>query len=133
MSGLDKLPNITLLQLDVTSVTDIAAAVAAVRSATSGGGKLDYLVNNSGRQYWMPLLDSDLEEGKAVFEVNFWGVLRTVQAFAPLLTARKGEKGGEGGMVVNIGSIVTALYAPYSSLLFAPGPTHTHPEKGKGK
>lgn len=109
MAGLEKNPNITLLPLDVTSAAEVASAVEAVKSET--GGKLDYLVNNSGRQYWMPLLDSDLDEGKALFEVNFWGVLRTIQAFAPLLIA------AEGATIVNIGSIVASLYTPYCSLL----------------
>ncbi|KEF54973.1 uncharacterized protein A1O9_08625 [Exophiala aquamarina CBS 119918] len=112
MSELEKRPNVTLLQLDVTSTADLAFAVAAVRSATAG--KLDYLVNNSGRQYWMPLLDSDLDEGKALFEVNFWGVLRTIQSFAPLLVAEEGH--ADGGVVVNIGSIVASLYTPFSSI-----------------
>jgi 1-acylglycerone phosphate reductase len=107
MAGLEKKPNITLLPLDVTSAAEVASAVEAVKSET--GGKLDYLVNNSGRQYWMPLLDSDLDEGKALFEVNFWGVLRTIQAFAPLLIAAK------GGTIVNIGSIVASLHPPYCS------------------
>lgn len=118
MAGLEKKPNITLLPLDVTSAADVASAVEAVKSET--GGKLDYLVNNSGRQYWMPLLDSDLDEGKALFEVNFWGVLRTIQAFAPLLIA------AEGGTVVNVGSIVASLHPPYCS----PSPVTRIP-KGK--
>lgn len=108
MSALDKKSNVTLLPLDVTSEASVASALEAVRSKT--GGTLNYLVNNSGRQYWMPLLDSDLDEGKAMFEVNFWGVLRAIQAFAPLLMAA-----ADGATVVNIGSIVASLYTPYCS------------------
>lgn len=120
MSGLDKKPNVTLLQLDVTSEASVASAVEAVRVET--GGTLNYLVNNSGRQYWMPLLDSDLDEGKALFEVNFWGVLRMIQAFAPLLMAAT-----NGATIANIGSIVASLYSPYCSAL---DPCSGMPRKG---
>ena len=45
MTSLKNLPSITLLGLDVTSSTSIAAAVEVVKEQT--GGTLDYLVNNA--------------------------------------------------------------------------------------
>ncbi len=53
MAALEKLPDVTLLSLDVTSTGSISAVVDAVSAAT--GGKLDYLVNNSGVVYLMHL------------------------------------------------------------------------------
>ncbi|RVX68759.1 hypothetical protein B0A52_07645 [Exophiala mesophila] len=107
MQSLSKYSNITLLALDVTDPTQIATVVEQVSTKT--GGTLDYLVNNSGVLYIMPALDSDIEEGKKMFEVNFWGVLRMTQAFSPLLVAAKGT-------VVNIGSLLGYLYNPYLSI-----------------
>ncbi|KIV81457.1 hypothetical protein, variant [Exophiala sideris] len=107
MSTLEKLPNMTLLPLDVTSPTSIAAAVDRVKAQT--GGKLDYLINNSGRNIMGPALDADIEDAKEMFDVNFWGILRMVQAFAPLLIEAQGT-------IVNIGSIVGYLYKPFTSL-----------------
>lgn len=105
MSGLEKLANITLLSLDVTSPSSIATAVEVVKTET--GGRLDYLLNNSGQNAIMPFLDLDIEStAKPLFEVNFWGVLRMIQAFAPLLIEAKGT-------IVNIGSIVAYLHSPY--------------------
>jgi NAD(P)-dependent dehydrogenase (short-subunit alcohol dehydrogenase family) len=109
MSDLEGVSNVILLQLDVTSASDIAAAVEAVK-AKSHGAKLDYLVNNSGRQYYMPALDADIEEGKRLFDVNFWGALAIIQAFQSLLFKAQGT-------IVNIGSIVGYLYSPWSSEL----------------
>lgn len=106
MSGLEKLPNTTLFALDVSSPTDIASAVELVKTAT--GGRLDYLVNNSGQNYVMPFLDQDIEQAKRMFEVNFWGVFRMIQGFAPLLIEAKGT-------IVNIGSIVSYLHSPFLS------------------
>lgn len=105
MVGLKDLPNLHLLSLDVTDPYSIADAVEAVKQVT--GGPLDYLVNNSGRGYWMPALDTDIEEGKRLFDVNFWGPLRVTQALSPLLVAAKGT-------VVNIGSINGYLNVPYA-------------------
>ncbi|KAL6910028.1 oxidoreductase [Trichoderma evansii] len=110
MDGLKDLPNITLIPLDVTSPSDIDAAVAEVRAHTAG--KLDYLVNNSGQSLHMPTLDQDIESAKAMFEVNFWGVFRMVKAFAPLLIEAKGT-------VVNIGSINGYLHPPFSGVYSA--------------
>lgn len=116
MADLEKLSNVTLLALDVTSPTSIANALEEVKRHT--GGTLDYLVNNSGQQYIMPALDVDIDEGKKMFDVNFWGVLRMIQAFSPLLIKA-------GGTVVNIGSIVAHLYAPFSSKINSDG-WHVH-------
>ncbi len=110
MSHLKKLPNVTLLALDVTSASDIAKAVESVKSKT--GGTLDYLVNNSGAQYACPTLDVDITRAKAMFDVNFWGVLAVTQAFAPLLIAAKGT-------LVTIGSINAVLNVPWMSVYSA--------------
>lgn len=107
MGALDALANVTLLPLDVTSQDSVAAAAAKVTKTT--GGRLDYLVNNAGQSGYMPALDEDLDDPNAarrMFDVNFWGMLRTTQAFAPLLIAA-------GGTVVNIGSINAIVHPPF--------------------
>jgi 1-acylglycerone phosphate reductase len=111
MSSLSDLPNVHLIPLDVTSSSSVSEAFAIVKKVT--GGKLDYLVNNAGRGYTMPALDVDIEEGKRLFDTNFWGVLRMVQVFAPLLIEARGT-------VVNIGSIVAYLHSPLTSKFFPP-------------
>ena len=107
MSDLENVPNVSLLTLDVTSSSSIAAAVAAVKDKT--GGTLDYLVNNSGAVYVMPLIDSDIEKAKAMFDVNVWGLVAVTQAFAPFIIAAQ-------GMIINVSSIATMVRAPWMSL-----------------
>ncbi|KAI0881406.1 oxidoreductase [Annulohypoxylon maeteangense] len=102
VAPLKDLPNVTVLPLDVTSPGSITAVVPIVSGAT--GGKLDYLVNNSGLQVLNPLLDSNLKQARDMFEVNLFGAIAMVQAFAPLLIAAE-------GCVVNMTSI-TALMSP---------------------
>ncbi len=62
------------------------------------GGKLDYLVNNAGRNYTVPALDVEFDEVEQTFRTNLFGVMRMCQAFAPLLIEAKGT-------IVQIGSI----------------------------
>jgi len=104
MDALKNLYNVTLLQLDVTSSTSIAAAIAIVTKET--GGRLDYLVNNASKGVVLPTLDTDIAQAKAIFEVNVWGALAMTKAFAPLLIAAKGS-------VVNMGSIAGMMSPPY--------------------
>jgi NAD(P)-dependent dehydrogenase (short-subunit alcohol dehydrogenase family) len=88
MSDLNGLPNVTMLTLDVVKPDQIKAAVDLVTKQT--GGALDYLVNNAGRNHFMPILDEDLDVVKKLFDVNFYGPLAVTQAFAPLLVKAKG-------------------------------------------
>ncbi|KAI9649590.1 hypothetical protein NHQ30_002171 [Ciborinia camelliae] len=90
--GLDTLP------LDVTDAASIKAAVEAVKLKT--GGTLDFLVNNSGAGYSMPLLDTEVSVAKEMFDVNVFALVAVTQAFAPLLIASKGT-------IINIGSIAS--------------------------
>lgn len=86
--ALSKAPNVTVLTLDVLSRDSIEAAVADVRKQT--GGTLDVLVNNSGSNIIAPALDTSIDEGKRIFDLNVWAPMAMVQAFAPLLIKAKG-------------------------------------------
>ncbi|MCJ1306724.1 hypothetical protein MMC25_000367 [Agyrium rufum] len=77
VAELEKLQNVHVLVLDVTSSESIAAAAETVKTITTGKG-LDILVNKSGVGYTMPLLDASLEEGRRLFKVNVWGVLALI-------------------------------------------------------
>ncbi|KAL2788008.1 NAD(P)-binding protein [Aspergillus keveii] len=104
MTQLSDIKNITLLHLDVEDPTSITAAVEAVREHT--GGTLDYLVNNAGMSRVRPALDTDLEQARKVFEVNYWGVVSVTHAFAPMVIAAK-------GCFVNVSSLAGVVLAPW--------------------
>jgi 1-acylglycerone phosphate reductase len=107
MEHLRDLPNITLLSLDVTSSVSISSAVEAVKTAT--GGTLDYLVNNAGVSYFMPMIDVSISEAKRAFDTNFWGAVAMNAAFAPLVIAAKGT-------IVNGSSINSVLVVPWMGI-----------------
>ena len=106
MASLEQLPSVTLLPLDVTSSTSIAAAVEAVKLETDG--MLDYLVNNAAISRYSPVLDIDTSEAKRMFDTNYWGALEVTQKFAPLIIATKGT-------IVSISSISAHANIPYCS------------------
>lgn len=85
---LSRSANVTVLTLDVLSSESIAAAVEGVKKET--GGTLDILINNSGGIILLPALDTSMEDGKRLFDFNFWAPFAMLQAFAPLLIEAKG-------------------------------------------
>lgn len=106
---LSEASNVTVLPLDVTSPPSIAEAVQAV---TASGRPLDVLFNNAGAGYTMPMLDVDVDKAKQVYEVNVWGVVRTVQAFAGLLIKTRGR-------VVNLSTCGAAVNTPWIGICLA--------------
>ena len=99
-ADLAELSDVEILELDVTVPKTIAHCKEVVAKRT--GGRLDVLVNNAGVEVNCPLLDTDITEAKRLYDVNVWGPLAMVQAFAPLLIEAK-------GVVFNQSSIDGAL------------------------
>ncbi|KAF7540854.1 hypothetical protein G7054_g1024 [Neopestalotiopsis clavispora] len=91
------------LAMDVSQPDQIAAAVDAVGKATEG--RLDILVNNAAAFNLMPLADQNLDDARAMFNVNVFGTLAVTQGFLPLLTASAAAGGRARPLVANVGSI----------------------------
>lgn len=83
------------ISLDVTSASDIAAAVQAC-------GDVSMLINNAGIvRETSVMADNALENAKAEFETNVWGPMNLSKSFAPILAANG------GGAIVNVLSLVS--------------------------
>jgi NAD(P)-dependent dehydrogenase (short-subunit alcohol dehydrogenase family) len=87
-------PRVVPLELDVTEADSVAALATIATDA-------DIVVNNAGVLGAPKLLESDIEEVKAVFETNYFGALRVAKAFAPILA----DNGG--GALVDISSVLS--------------------------
>lgn len=94
------LPGVRPLALDIT---DPDAVAAAADLATD----VDLLVNNAGISTGSTLL-GDLTGVRAEMDVNFWGTLSMVRAFAPVLAANG------GGAIVNVASALSWFAFPGS-------------------
>jgi NAD(P)-dependent dehydrogenase (short-subunit alcohol dehydrogenase family) len=90
-----KLPGVEAIRLDVTKPEEVAAAAARSRDVA-------LLINNAGVGHQGGFLAADSEEvARRQLETNFFGMLRTSKAFAPILQANG------GGAIVNVLSIVS--------------------------
>jgi NAD(P)-dependent dehydrogenase (short-subunit alcohol dehydrogenase family) len=72
--------------LDVCSDSSVQSAVEAVLAKA---GAVDVLVNNAGVNYTAAVEDLSMEDWRAQFETNFFGVLRVTRALLPQMRERR--------------------------------------------
>ena len=92
-------------------VSKAVEAKALVDAAIAAYGRLDILVNNSGVYEFGPLESVTEPQFRKMFDVNVLGLLLVTQAAAPHLR--------EGGSIINIGSVVTAITPPQTAVYSA--------------
>ena len=103
--------SIKMLQLDVTRDDSVAAAVNELIKLE---GRIDLLVNNAGFSLAPAgAEESSTEQAKSVFDTNFFGTVRMTRAVLPHMRNQK------CGRIINIGSIVGFLPAPYMAFYAA--------------
>jgi NAD(P)-dependent dehydrogenase (short-subunit alcohol dehydrogenase family) len=90
------------VELDVSDDESVRRGVQSVLDAE---GRIDVLVNNAGLGYNKVVEEIDIAEGKQVFDVNYWGVVRCTQAVLPTMR----EQGS--GTIVNVSSVAGRLAA----------------------
>ena len=104
-----KLP-IEVVPIDVTSAESVAKAFAPI-------GPVDVLVNNAGIGGATPLELTPEEEHVRMFDTNYFGAIRCIQAVLPSMRERR------RGTIVNItsiaGLVATPNQIPYSASKWA--------------
>lgn len=110
----ERLP-LQVIQLDVN---DDVTVKNAINKIVKDGKRIDVLVNNAGYGLFGALEELSIEEIKAQFETNFFGVVRVTQAVLPTMRNQDG-----GGTIVNISSVGGQVSVPilsaYNSTKFA--------------
>ena len=86
-------------------VTDPASVARGVEQAVADAGGLDVLINNAGIGWNATVEDVDIEAARVVFETNYWGIIRCVQAVLPGMR----ERGA--GHIVNVSSVAGRIAA----------------------
>ncbi|PMQ08033.1 oxidoreductase [Janthinobacterium sp. AD80] len=100
-----------MLALDVTSEESVAAAIATVIRRE---GRIDLLVNNAGFGVAPAAAEeSSIAQARAIFETNFFGVVRMTLAVLPHMRAQG------SGRILNMGSVLGFLPMPYGALYAA--------------
>ena len=93
-----------MLPLDVRSDSSVAACVSTVLDLA---GSVDVLVNNAGYVLEGPLEEAGVAGLQAVFDTNFFGTVRMVNAVLPTMRASR------RGRIVNVGSVAGLMPLPF--------------------
>jgi NAD(P)-dependent dehydrogenase (short-subunit alcohol dehydrogenase family) len=100
-----------MLMLDVTSDESVERAVDEVMKQA---GRIDLLVNNAGFGVAPAgAEESSLDQARAIFDTNFFGIVRMTRAVVPHMRRQR------SGRIINIGSVLGFLPMPYMALYSA--------------
>ncbi len=101
---------VTLIQMDVDDGPSVERGVDHVLKRE---GRLDVVVNNAGIALAGAIEDIEIDEAKALFETNFYGVLRVCKAVLPAMRSQG------SGTIVNVGSLSGLLAIPFEGMYCA--------------
>ena len=107
--------DITVLEIDVLSDTQVEAGVGAALDAT--GGTLDVLINNAGIAMSAPVEVMDMDATRLMFDTNVFGPQRMIRAALPAM--RKAGKGQIFNVSSQLGRLVIPGVGQYSPTKFA--------------
>jgi len=82
----ESLDGFHLLPLDVT---DEASVQTCVSTVLERAGRIDVLIANAGIDYFGALEETPIADARKVFEVNFFGAARMINAVLPGMRARR--------------------------------------------
>jgi len=97
-------PNARALRLDLTDS-------ASIRAAADAAGDVDILVNVSGTNLRKRFEEYTQEEYRNILQTNLHGIVELTQLVGAKMIAR-----GQGGKIINIGSLMSLLGLPYLSI-----------------
>lgn len=98
--------SIDVLELDVNSADSINEAVARI---VSESGRLDVLVNNAGYAIIGAVEDVPIDDFRAQFETNLFGVINTIKHAIPVMRSQG------SGHIINISSVAGRMGFPGSA------------------
>lgn len=97
---------VPLIALDQSRPEAVGEAFAEAERRLGG---IDILINNAGHGQLGAVEDTSMEQAREMFEVNYFSVVRLVQAALP------GMRGRGHGVILNLGSIVHDLQFPFKA------------------
>lgn len=101
---LSQLPNVEVVEIDITNDASVSNAFS---NLIAKYGRIDVLVNNAAVSGFGLLEAYSIERIRQMFEVNFYGVIRTYQAVLPAMRA------AGKGLIINITSGASGHTMPF--------------------
>lgn len=99
--------NFNFLKLDVREAESIKSAVVHIIEKE---GRIDVLINNAGLGVIGALEDTTIEESKAIFETNVFGLHSMCNEVIPQMRKQK------SGLIINVSSIAGKVGLPYRGI-----------------
>jgi len=99
-----------LIRMDVNNDQSVADGIDLILSRE---GRIDAVINNAGIGISGSVEDTALDEAKAQFETNFFGVLRVCRNVLPVMRSQG------GGRIINIGSVAGVIGVPFNGIYSA--------------
>jgi NAD(P)-dependent dehydrogenase (short-subunit alcohol dehydrogenase family) len=94
--------NVLKLQLDVTSIPSIDAALKATLEKW---GRIDIVVNNAGYSVAGEAEGTGDAEARTMMDTNFWGMVDISKRAIGIMRDENSKTGQQGGVIFNISSV----------------------------
>lgn len=96
---------VKFIKLDLTEDTSVKQGVAEFLKQS--GGEIDILINNAGIPVFGPVEEYSLEKAKEIFNLNYFGPLRLIQALLPIMREKR------NGLIINTSSLAGVFVIPF--------------------
>ncbi len=94
-------------EMIIMDVDDNLSVKQGIRTVMDKEGRIDVVINNAGFGLAGSVEDTSVEEMKAQFETNYFGVFRVCREVLPIMRKQK------SGYIINIGSIAGSVGVPF--------------------
>lgn len=104
------IPGVALVEMDIRDEESVQRGILTIIAQAK---RIDVLVNSAGVTLIGAAEETSTDEAKTLFDTNFFGLLRTIQAVLPHMREQR------SGRIVNVSSVLGFLPAPYMALYSA--------------
>jgi NADP-dependent 3-hydroxy acid dehydrogenase YdfG len=100
----------TMIAMDVDDEISVEKGIQSILDVEN---RIDVVINSAGYALAGALEDTSVEEAKALFETNLWGIHRVCRAVLPSMREQ------HSGLIINISSIAGIVPLPFQSFYCA--------------
>ncbi|MFX0122543.1 MAG: SDR family NAD(P)-dependent oxidoreductase [Candidatus Hodarchaeota archaeon] len=99
----DILEEIQFISMDISDTKSVNNAINNLESSET----IDILINNAGNGFFGPVEELSFDNAQYQFEVNFFGLIRILQAIIPIMRSR------QSGQIINTSSLAGVICIPF--------------------